>query len=479
MGRYHGAQPTGPGNISYTRLCYILKRMIQLQQILDFIPNASTAELKTILNNIQNELPKREGTVDNYVVYIENFCSDSVLLDLVWAECESMNLTNKRNKTASKWLSSSKKSYFYTDTDPEHPSNDIILFPAIKKLGSIVSESSEVTGPLDACLVLKYNSTSSSLSIHDDGEFCIDQEKSICPLSLGCERTLEFYDNASVRKPKMVKSIRMKNNSLVIMRPGTQQKFKHAVRAEPKSKDSGPKDQIRYVLSYRAVKSTNVPTVSSAPTVASPPSPPNIAAKSPVEYVNLVAGDSHAARLDAEKLGKGKHKVKNIAVGGAKIDMVQKQLKTFADANPGTVVNKIIVSVGTNDIRNCRDIGSLRGPLKTLCKNIDDMYPNSKIFFQSLIPLPIKDEKDWLTNSRVQDFNRIIYNECVYRHYYFIDVFYPLTRFKRLRHEPVKRFDKLFERNGIHLNKECGLGVLARFYIRAIHSKYFNPRVYQ
>ncbi len=135
--------------------------------------------------------------------------------------------------------------------------------------------------------------------------------------------------------------------------------------------------------------------------------------------------------------------------------------------------------MGTNDIRNCRDINSLKAPLKNLCKSIDDIYPNSKIFFQSLIPLPIKNDKDWLTNSRVQDFNRIIFNECVYRRYYFIDVFIPLTKFKRQRYEPIRRFDKLFERNGIHLNDDCGMGVLARFYIRAIHSKFFNPYVYQ
>ena len=470
----------GPGNISDTRLCYLLKGMLHLQQILDFIPNASTEELKQILSTVQIELPIREGNVDNYVEYIENFSDDDTLLDEVWDECEAMDLSNKRNKTASKWLSTTKTPYYYTDTDPVHESEDITQsqFKAINKLRSIVSEHPEVDGPLDACLVLKYSSSSSSTSIHDDSEDSIDQKKSICSFSTGCDRTLEFYDKASIKKPKMVKCIRMKNNSLVIMRPGTQQNFKHAVRAEPKSKDSDPSAQIRYALSYRAVKK-NAASISTPN--ASPAAPLNVNSTSqiPVKYVNLVVGDSHAARLDAEKLGKGKQEVVNIAAGGAKMDMVQEQLKSYADANPGTVVKKIIVSVGTNDIRNIRDINSLRGPLKSLCKVIDSIYPNSKVFFQSLIPLPVKDNNDWLTNRRVQDLNRIIFNECVFRRYYFIDVFHPLTKFKRLKYEPVKRFDKLFERNGIHLNKECGLGVLARFYIRAIHSKFFDPYVYQ
>ncbi len=190
---------------------------MDLQQILDYIPNASTVELTTLLNAVQNELPKREGNIDKYVEFVDNFCDDTDLLELVWAECESLNLSSKRTKTASQWLSSTNTDYVYPDSNPVHKAKDIKSFPNISKLLSIVNESTEVSGPLDSCLILKYNSDSSSLSLHADGEECIDQEKSICSFSLGSERTLEFYENASGKKPKRVKSIRMTNNSLVIM----------------------------------------------------------------------------------------------------------------------------------------------------------------------------------------------------------------------------------------------------------------------
>ena len=462
----------GPGNLSYqTRR--LLIEMLHLQQILNFIPDASTEDLRKILTCVQDELPKREGSVDSYVKHIEDFCEDTGLLDMVWQECESLNLKTNRRKVGSKWLSSTDTPYIYPDFNPVHKASDITAFPNIAKLLSIVNESTDVSGPLDSCLILKYDSKSSSLSVHDDNESCIDQNKSICSFSMGCDRTLEFFDKATVSRPKVAKSIRMKQNSLVIMGPGTQQNFKHGVRAEPNSSES--EDQVRYSLSFRAVK-REFPTV--------PPDPktetaPQNSSQSPVKYVNIVAGDSHAARLDEEKLGKGKQEVENIAVGGAKMDKVQEQLDHYAKANPNSVVKKIIISVGTNDIRNCRDLNSLRGPFKNLCKKIDDIYPNSKVFFQSLLPLPVKNDQDWLTNRRVQDFNRIIFNECVFRRYHYIDVFYPLTKFRRQRYEPVKRFDKLFESKGIHLNKERGLGVLARFYIRALHSKFFNPCVFQ
>ncbi len=102
-----------------------------------------------------------------------------------------------------------------------------------------------------------------------------------------------------------------------------------------------------------------------------------------------------------------------------------------------------------------------------------------KFYKKFYLHICIKNDKDWSTNRRVQDFNRIIFNECVYRRYHFIEVFYPFTKFRRQRNEPVSRFDRLFERGGIHPNPERGMGVLARFYIRALHSKFFNPCVFQ
>ncbi len=56
---------------------------LQLQQILDNIPSASTDELQQILTAIQAELPKREGLSNKYVEHIKDFCQDTELLDFV------------------------------------------------------------------------------------------------------------------------------------------------------------------------------------------------------------------------------------------------------------------------------------------------------------------------------------------------------------------------------------------------------------
>ena len=456
--------------------------MLDLQHILNHVSSAPTADLHAILCAIQDELPKRDGNLSNLVEYIPDFCSDGDLLDRVWGECESLELSSKRTKAPTQWISPSDEPYIYTDGNPLHHAKDIGDFKAIKELLSRVNDSNLVTGPLDACLLTKYNSHQASLTMHaDDESNIIDQDKAICSFSLGCERTIEFFKKSN--KPKLVKKIRMGDNSVVVMRPGTQQKLKHCVRNEPRTKSTelAGKSQLRYSLSFRALAKKHP-----GPAVTPPlPRPENVPApaqdSTPKKKICLVAGDSFAARLDKDRLGKKKLVVENIAEGGSKLFKVRQQLMDFVKSNPDTDVTKIIISVGTNDIRNCKNgINHLRGPLKELCNTISELFPNStKVFFQSLLPLPLKHENDWYTNDIVIDFNWLIYNECIHRQFYYIDAFGPFTKFSRKVDEPFTRFDNLFEINGIHPNSTKGMGVLARMYIRAFHSKYFNPMVFQ
>ena len=197
------------------------------------------------------------------------------------------------------------------------------------------------------------------------------------------------------------------------------------------------------------------------------------------KHVTLVAGDSYGARLDPVKLGKRRVHVVSIARGGAKMDHVGKQLREFYDTTPNVIVDKLFISVGTNDIRNCKNgVSHLKGPLKVLCKSINELFPNTRVFFQTLLPLPLKFEYDWYTNATVWEFNRIIYNECIYRRFYIIDAFFQF-RDQIYWDRPMSRCEPLFEDGGIHPNIKLGMGVLARLYIRAIHSRYFDPFVYQ
>ena len=158
---------------------------------------------------------------------------------------------------------------------------------------------------------------------------------------------------------------------------------------------------------------------------------------------------------------------------------VMGQLKSYAASNVGTVVDKVLVSVGTNDIRYCPNIDELRPKYKSLCSQITELFPNSRVYFQLLIPLPCKHNSDWITNSKVIHFNRMIVNECIFRKFHVLDTFSAFcSPFNDPRY-PELRNSKLFNGSDIHPSKTRGMGVLARFYLRALHSKYFNPFILQ
>ena len=155
---------------------------------------------------------------------------------------------------------------------------------------------------------------------------------------------------------------------------------------------------------------------------------------------------------------------------------MESSIKTYVTENPDVDIEKIIISVGTNDIRHCPEgVGHLKGPLKYLANTIKEISPRSKVYFQSLIPLPLYSNKyaHQVVNN-ILNFNKIIMNVCLYERCYYINVFNQL-----LDNRGHFRNNYLFKGNGdIHLNAR-GMGILARNYIIAIHSNWFNPTVYQ
>ena len=178
------------------------------------------------------------------------------------------------------------------------------------------------------------------------------------------------------------------------MKAGTQKHFLHIVRAETEEISSSQSDQPRdrFVFSFRDEVDIT-PTTTSTPKVSTEPQSSNedITEKvtGPTKRITLIAGDSYAERLDVGRLGKAKKEVVNIARGGYRMKHVESSIKTYVADNPNVDIEKIIISVGTNDIRHCPEgVGHLKGPLKYLANTIKELSPKSKVYFQSLIPLP-------------------------------------------------------------------------------------------
>ena len=354
---------------------------------------------------------------------------------------------------------------------------DIEKFPAICEAMRSLNKRFKTNN--DSCLILKYTTSTSSTREHADDESNLDQSQPICNLTIGSSRVIKFLTKSGKRE---VRSISMKDNGVVLMKPGCQKELLHKVQGDNKRADS-----LRYSLSFRTLarKSTDISTPGDGYPATGhtdrPKSLPDVLTNKQVatKHVNLVCGDSFANRLDSSKLSKGRLIVENVARGGAQLHHVMGQLRAFAEANPVTVVDKVFVSVGTNDIRYCPNVIELKPKLKSLCALISELFPKSRIHFQSLIPLPCKSPNDWVTNRKVIDFNRILVNECIFRRYHVLDAFSIFcTPFYDLSC-PEIRNQMLFNGSDIHPSKNRGMGALAKLYIRALHSRYFDPFILQ
>jgi alkylated DNA repair dioxygenase AlkB len=469
-------------------------KISKLTDILKILPRTPLIELQKLHEAIESEIKHRESL--DLVDYIPDFCEQQDI-KAVLDECLSMGLPSDTRKASSQWLSPINEPYVYSDSNPVHKAKDINEFPAICKVLDKINTDGRFQGKLDSCLVLKYSCEGTSVSLHADDEDSLDQSKSICNFSIGATRTLEFFSHDG---KKAVKSVLMESGSITHMKPGTQSVLKHMVRGK-----STRLPELRYSLSFRALAKGNISPVppqfspvspqpqQRAPNVTpqfSPVSPhpqhraANVSASAvpslqqPPKRICLIAGDSYAARLDVARLGRNKLNVINIAKGGAKIGHVVQQLERFSEDNPDVVVDKLLLSVGTNNLRNCYNgVGHLRGHLKLLFGKVHTLFPMARVYFQSLIPLPCR-SSDWVTNQNIMDFNGILINECIFRKYYMLDAFGSFSKVCDGRNPNIRR-ERFFEGNDIHPSAKRGMGVLASLYLRALHSRFFNPFVLQ
>ena len=186
----------------------------------------------------------------------------------------------------------------------------------------------------------------------------------------------------------------------------------------------------------------------------------------------MIAGDSFTERLDATRLGrKGRKTVLNISKGGAKIGDVSKQLDQFYMSNHDDIVSQVFISVGTNDIRHCRASGvkHLKKALSDLAKKIKVLFPEANVWFQCIVPLPIQ---HIYSIKNVIMYNNLLWEVCSNNKVYFMDCFGIFMGRNGYRQEILFK-----GRDDVHPNN-IGLGLLARCYIKLIHSRNFNPLGY-
>ena len=260
----------------------------------------------------------------------------------------------------------------------------------------------------------------------------------------------------------MVGKHELQGGSLFVMSPGAQANTKHQVLP----KKSGPCGE-RFSISFRKILYTEVKN--EWPFSEKSSAIPQKRNQSPGQKTTLVLGTSIPYYLDYEKLTgtSGKVNVVNLCKRGAKINHLHDVLdEHYRKESTDEIVDKVIVSVGTNDLRNNKrpSVGHLYTPMENLVAKIKTFYPGATIFIQSLLPQRVQNA---FTVSNVLGFNKLLVKLSALNKCYYLDIFDDFLGENKHPNSSLYRWD------GIHLSNK-GLSTLARAFIAKIRGR-FNP----
>ena len=326
-------------------------------------------------------------------------------------------------------------------------------------LMDMVNKHEDVIGEMNGCIINCFRSDSARHYAHSDNESYRDEASSIATVSLGPTRIFNIYENK--HKPtNVLTSFQLANGSLMLMQPGSQKVTKHKIE-----KDTAVSETVRYSISFRKLVDKGNIAETATGTSESPnecPDPPT----------TLIIGTSIADDLNADKLA-GRHKtakVIKLCKRGGHIKQLSDMLDDFyksSECNSGAV-KKVIISVGTNDIRYCRKgVGHLFFPVKNLIHKIKTFFPDARVYLQSLIPVRYQHNNPENPHivKNVLEFNRLLLKVAMTEDCLFFDMFG-----KFLDSTPSRIPIPGLYRDTVHLSTS-GLSILARAFIQIIRGR--------
>lgn len=347
----------------------------------------------------------------------------------------------------------------------ENPANTPFLVgknieesPGIKQLLDMVKSSVPEASGLNSCLISHYPNGKVKTRLHSDKSAFLCESSPICNYSFGESRDIAFY-NARLHSGPLLRKFTMDSRSLLIMRPGCQDKLKHVVLPDPSVTSH------RFCISFRKI----VP-ITSAPAPEEPVQPP----------ATVLIGTSITTRINPTKIvGKTPTKFVNCSTSGDYIRNASEKVDklyagTLSDYQDNPVekdlnIQNVIFSVGTNDIRKKSEgVSGLFYPIRELLLKTRKLFPEAKIYVQSVIPMGF--EYRW-TPRNVLDFNEL-QRRCVREipNCCYIDVMDDFL--DRRRKYPVSALfhDKL------HPSPK-GCAILARAFIKVARDRNFDLKL--
>lgn len=230
-----------PLPLAFTELLETVSLEVKHQMLAALTENINSTEAEPTLpppSKVIPPLPEKSTDIypSCYVHHVTDLGIDAILASGIEIELESLKLQSrakngKKPKVKTQWLSPSDESYNYGSV-VNNPS-PISKYTNICKLMDLVNRNSSITGDMDCAIISCFTTIKACLSLHSDDEDLISQNSSICTVSFGPPRTLDFVykSDSDTRRTKKAAdfSLPAPHHSMNVMKPGCQSVLKHRV----------------------------------------------------------------------------------------------------------------------------------------------------------------------------------------------------------------------------------------------------------
>ena len=266
--------------------------------------------------------------------------------------------------------------YSYSYTGTKHPAKALLVVMQ-ELIDHVRPHLSDSAARLNSCLITRYVDGNSNIPMHSDDEAFIDPESLIVTVSLGAERTLKFASKSGNQE----KSLTPKDSSIYVMSRRSQDYWMHGIpipTTEPVPvQDTGISDEggnVRYSLTLRHI----------AP-----------------HFLNstVIIGDSNTQHI---KFGNGFGTL-GCWVPGKRIKAAK--IKDIPGPEELGPYRNVVIHTGINNLTDERRPSNrlLMLQLKAKLRDIQTVYPNTKLFISLLLPTKSK-----YVNNRVNELNNLI-----------------------------------------------------------------------
>ena len=191
--------------------------------------------------------PKESNELGNLISHIPSILTQEYLDELKLEDELHEMYSEETSKCKYIWMSNPLIPYKFGGKT--YTSHDIQGRAGVRNLMDRINKEHHLE--LDSCLIVRYLTGDQALNLHQDNEPILDGSHPIVLTSVGCPRTIQFWDSYAESSGNLVDEVIVRQGDLLLMNPGCQNKLWHKVLPMLAPSSAG----LRYALSFRKMKS--------------------------------------------------------------------------------------------------------------------------------------------------------------------------------------------------------------------------------